>query len=184
MLLAQIDESKLRAALKATALIYLEKHPLEEHHHHHFMGDFIHKLTDLFDLNGVSLVMCRVVKMADDRNVTKEALVVVASVLFQHFRTNHDVTFPLMQQFLKHNPLQNHLLDIAAKLYVQQENLATRHKFHIYDANEPSMSHFYYAFLSLFTIAAEENPKQFDAAVVNYLCSQDIRSELHLPGKH
>ncbi len=182
MVLSQIDEQKLRAALSRTALIYLEKHPLDSTDaKHSVLHDWAHKISDLFEFNNIALVMCRINKMAQDPSVDKRALSVAATILFQHYRTDHEVTFPLLHEFLEHNPFENNLLEIAAKIYLQQEHLASRHKFHVYDPDVPSVNHYYYAFLGLFTVAAEENSQAYDAAVIEYLRSSNIESKLQLP---
>jgi hypothetical protein len=182
MVLSQINEQKLRTALSRTALMYLEKHPLDkEHAAHGVVGDWLHKISDLFEFNNIALVMCRINKMAQDESVDKRALAVAAGILFQHYRTEHAVTFHMLQEFLDNNPFENDLLEIAAKIYVQQEHMASRHKFHVYDPDVPSVNHYYYAFLALFTIAAEENSHAFDAAVVDYLRSSNIENKLNLP---
>lgn len=181
MVLSQVNEKKLREALRRTALIYLEKHPVDDGHAHHGL---FHKINDLFEFNNTGMVMCRINKMAQDASVDVSALAVAASILFQHYRTNHEVTFPLLKEFLENNPFENDLLEIAAKLYSQQEHLTTRHKFHVYDPDVPTVNHYYYAFLGLFTIAAEENSQAFDAAIIDYLRSTDVESKLDLPSTH
>lgn len=181
MVLAQINELKLRQALLNTAIFYLEKHPLIEDKLSRPINAWVNKISDLFDFGNTPLVMCRVAKMAQDENLDKSALAVVACVLFQRYRTDMEVTLPLMKQFMQNNPFNNDLLEIMAKTHIQHENLATRHRFDLYERHTVTTSHYFCAFLSLFTIAAEENDKAFDAAVINYLQSDDITEHLNLP---
>jgi hypothetical protein len=180
MVLSQINEGRLRQALLDTALIFLEKNPLPDEHISD-AHDLFHKLIDLFDFNNRSLVMCRVAKMAQDPAIDKAALAVAACVLFQRYRLDYEITFLLMEEFLKHNPFDNDLLYIAARFHVQQDHFVIKHPFHIESRDIPQKNDYYEAFLTLFTIASEENSQAFDVAIVNYLASPQITARLRMP---
>lgn len=179
MVLSQINEGRLRQALLDTALIFLEKNPLpdEELSGAH---DLFHRLIDIFEFNNRSLVMCRIVKMAQDPHIDKAALAVAACVLFQRYRLDYEITFLLMQEFLKHNPFENDLLYIAARFHVQEDHFVMKHQFHVESRDIPQKNDYYEAFLTLFTIASEENSQAYDAAIVNYLADPHITARLNI----
>lgn len=180
MVLSQINEGRLRQALLDSALIFLEKNPLPDERISD-VHDLFHKLIDLFEFNNRSLVMCRIVKMAQDPHVDKSALAVAACILFQRYRMDYEITFLLMEEFLKHNPFENDLLYIAARFHVQQDNFVIKHAFHVESRDIPQKNDYYEAFLSLFTIASEENSPAFDAAIEAYLASSQIHARLMFP---
>lgn len=179
MVLSQIHEGRLRQALLDTAMIFLENNPLPEAGVSDF-HDLFHKLIDLFEFNNRSLVMCRIVKMAQDPQVDRAALAVAACILFQRYRMDYEITFLLMEQFLKHNPFENDLLYLAARFHVHHDHISMRQGFHVASRDMPQKNDYYEAFLNLFTIASEENSPAFDAAIETYLASPNINARLTL----